>query len=87
MAHYTSAMLLDVGATAVPLQVLSPFMSQADRTAKERAIAAGGDGAWVWQTERAMPSFPAPSAEAGKGAGSIRRLDDQQSGQPEHLLE
>ena len=83
---FANAMLLDVGATALSLQVLSPFMNQADRTAKERAIAACGDEAWVWQTERAMPSFPATSAEAGKGAGSIRRLDDQQSGKPEPLL-
>lgn len=64
---FANALLLDVGPAAMPQHVLSPFMSPADRTAKERAIAAGGEWVWMWRTEDTMPPFPAPAALAGQG--------------------
>lgn len=47
-AGFANAMLLDSGAAAVPLHVVSAFMKPAERLTKERTIANFGLGAWVW---------------------------------------
>jgi hypothetical protein len=36
-------------------------MVAAERAAKERAIAASGETAWVWRAEDAIPPLPAPA--------------------------
>jgi hypothetical protein len=61
-AGFSNALLLDAGPVAVPLHVLSPYMSPAERSTKACAIAATGAAAWVWRTEEAMPALPASSA-------------------------
>lgn len=59
-AGFANALLTDAGPVAVPLHLLSPFMTEADRKMKERGIAAHGSLAWVWSTEQPMPSLPSP---------------------------
>jgi hypothetical protein len=58
VSEFATALLLDAGPVAVPLHLLSPFMSPAERLAKERAISASGAAAWVWRTEDSMPALP-----------------------------
>ncbi len=55
-AGFANALLLDAGPAPVPLHVLSPFMSPAERRAKERAVQAD-PGCWVWDTAEAMPAW------------------------------
>ncbi len=57
-AGFANVLLLDTGAAAVPLHVVSAFMKPNDRLTKERAMANFGAGAWVWVTDDQMPSFP-----------------------------
>jgi hypothetical protein len=67
-AGFAHALLTDAGPVALPLHLLSPFMTEAERMAKERAIAASGARAWVWPTDQPMPSLPAPlMLPAGRG--------------------
>ncbi|MCE4369709.1 DUF1173 family protein [Xanthomonas hortorum] len=65
---FPNALLLDVGGKPVPLHVVSPFLSHAERGAKSRALAAQADeSVWVWESDRPLPPFP--PAEA-RGTGS-----------------
>ena len=57
-AGFANALLLDAGAAAVPLHVVSAFMTPKERLTKERAMANGGSGAWVWTTDDRMPPLP-----------------------------
>jgi hypothetical protein len=59
VSGFANALLLDAGPAAVPLHLLSPFMTPAERLSKERAIAAGSPATWVWRTEDVMPPLPA----------------------------
>lgn len=54
--HFANALLLDAG--AAPLHVISSFMSDQERAAKEKAVARAGGGVWVWRTEQTMPALP-----------------------------
>ena len=58
-AGFANALLIDAGPVAVPMHVLSPFLPERERLAKERAVAANGALAWVWSTEQSMPLLPA----------------------------
>jgi len=58
-AGFANALLTDAGPVVVPPHVLSPFMPERERMAKERAIAANGAQAWMWSTEQSMPLLPA----------------------------
>lgn len=62
-AVFPNALLLDTGARPVPLHVVSAFMDPKERAAKEKAIASGKPGAWVWWTDQPMPAFPAGAPE------------------------
>lgn len=62
-AVFPNALLLDTGARPVPLHVASAFMDPKERAAKEKAIASGKPGAWVWWTDQPMPAFPAGAPE------------------------
>ena len=57
-AAFANAFLLDTGTAAVPLHVVSAFMTPQERLAKEHAIAAIGSGAWMWVTDDRMPALP-----------------------------
>lgn len=57
-AGFANALLLDSGATLVPLHVLSAFMKPEERLTKERAVAKFGAEAWVWATDDRMPALP-----------------------------
>lgn len=60
-ARFPNALLLDVGATPVPLHVSSPFLPAAEQAAKARALAAEvrqGHPPWVWLSGAPMPALP-----------------------------
>jgi hypothetical protein len=61
MAAFANVLLVDAGSTALPLHLISPFMNPLERLAKERSVAALGPAAWVWPTDREMPTLPKPS--------------------------
>lgn len=68
-AAFPNALLLDVGAVPLPLHVVSAFVDPKEQRAKERATAAAGDRAWVWNTADPMPSFP-PTIARGKSTST-----------------
>jgi len=70
-AGFANALLLDAGAVPAPLHVVSAFMSPKERAVKERAIAAGGQGAWVWCTDHPMPSFASAVASRCSTVASL----------------
>jgi hypothetical protein len=56
-AGFANALLLDTGPSPVPLHIVSPFMTERDRTLKETTSGAGS-GAWMWRTGQPMPALP-----------------------------
>lgn len=62
---FPNAVLLDTGDAETPLDILSPFMSETDRSMKTVAIARRRPPGWVWDISRdaELPALPAPSAE------------------------
>ncbi|CAG1019132.1 hypothetical protein BURC_03988 [Burkholderiaceae bacterium] len=65
-AAFPNAVLLDTGDAELPLDIVTPFMSERDRSTKERAIGKRPAG-WVWnmQCEQAPPPLP-ERAEAAR---------------------
>lgn len=61
-AGFANSLLLDTGAVAVPLHVVSAFMKPAERLTKERTITNFGSGAWVRVTDDRMPALPKANA-------------------------
>ena len=61
-AAFPNALLLDTGPKPTPLHVVSACMEPKDRTAKEKALKALGDSAWVWDAGKSMPPLPDASA-------------------------
>jgi len=57
-AVFPNVLLLDTEAPPTPLHVVSAFMSEKERTTKDKAINASGKGTWFWRTEQAMPNLP-----------------------------
>ena len=57
-ASFPNVLLLDTGAKPTPLHVVSASLDPRDRAAKEKALKAPGDTAWVWNTDRKMPPLP-----------------------------
>lgn len=57
-AVFPNVLLLDTGSRPTPLHVASPFMSEKERAAKDRAAKDSGDATWLWRTEFAMPPLP-----------------------------
>ena len=60
-ATFPNVLLLDTGAYATPLHVLSALMDRNDRTAKEKVLKAQSGTAWVWHTDEPMPQLPEAS--------------------------
>ena len=60
--EFANFRLLDVGLRPVTLDILSPFLSFAERTAKVEAIAARESKGWVWDTAQCAlaPDLPRP---------------------------
>ena len=58
-ASFPNVLLLDTGAKPTPLHVVSASLDPRDRAAKENALKAPGDTAWVWNTYKKMPPLPA----------------------------
>lgn len=56
-ASFPNVLLLDAGPTPIPLHVISAFMENKERAAKEKAISMGNEASWVWRTDQAMPAF------------------------------
>lgn len=57
VAGFPNALLVDAGPVPVELHMLSPFLNAKERAAKEKAIVRGGKMAWVWSTDKPMPSL------------------------------
>jgi len=57
-ASFPNVLLLDTGAKATPLHVVSAALDAHDHAAKEKALKALGDTAWVWDTGKPMPPLP-----------------------------
>ena len=57
-ASFPNVLLLDTGAKPTPLHVVSASLDPRDRAAKENALKAPGDTAWVWNTDTKMPRLP-----------------------------
>jgi hypothetical protein len=57
-AAFPNALLLDMGAEAVPLHVVSVHLEPNERAAKENALRKGVANPWVWHTSEAMPALP-----------------------------
>lgn len=55
---FPNALLLDVGATPIPLHVTSAFMNPKEQVIKASALKNCGPEAWVWHTGEPMPMFP-----------------------------
>ena len=71
-APIPNVLLLDAGRQPVAMHVLSPFMRQAERHAKEVAVASSAGPVWTWETGTPLPSLPAIDW-ALPGAGGARR--------------
>jgi len=66
---FPNALLLDAGATPVPLHVSSPFLPFVEQKAKARALAAElrqGNTPWVWSSTDPMPAFPPPQVRGAR---------------------
>ena len=58
VASFPNVLLLDTGAKPTPLHVVSASLAAGDRAAKEKALEALGNTAWVWDTGKPMPPLP-----------------------------
>lgn len=60
-AAFPNAVLLDTGDTETPLDILTPFMSDRERSTKQRALSKRSPVGWVWNLESQpeMPPLPA----------------------------
>jgi hypothetical protein len=60
--------------------VVSAFLDPKEQSAKERAVLAAGDGAWVWRTDQALPALPpragARTSIAGADAARGQRVPE-----------
>jgi hypothetical protein len=58
-AAFPNALLLDCGATPVPLHLISEFMSPKDRSLKEKVIQTDSKSmVWTWHTAHPLPPLP-----------------------------
>ena len=62
---FANALLLDAGTEAVPLHLVSAYLDERARAAKQRAIARSARPPWVWQTDQPLPDFPSAGRSPG----------------------
>ena len=80
--NFPNFQLLDAGERPVALDILSPFLSDQERAAKARAIAARNPKGWAWDTAQDVfiPDLPPP---AGSRPGTARTATgDEPSSKP-----
>jgi hypothetical protein len=70
---FPNALLLDVGPSPVALHYTSAFMTPKERAARERALAAAGEGAWVWVGGEPMPELPPALPSPGTKSPAARQ--------------
>lgn len=58
-ASFPNVLLLDAGASPVPLHVVSAYLDPKEQAAKALALKSGGDTQWIWRTDESMPELPA----------------------------
>lgn len=58
-ASFPNALLLDAGASPVPLHVVSAYLDPKEQAAKALALKSGDDTQWIWRTNESMPELPA----------------------------
>ncbi len=78
--RFPNFLLLDAGERPVALDILSPFLTDQDRAAKARAIAARSPNGWAWDTaqEALVPDLP-PQAAAPPGTRRTASGDESGS--------
>lgn len=64
-APFPNVLLLDTGASPTRMHVISSFMDARERGAKEKAVAAERENAWIWYTDKKMPELPLAVPAAG----------------------
>ncbi|MDP3323419.1 DUF1173 family protein [Hydrogenophaga sp.] len=57
-ASFPNALLLDAGASPVPLHVVSAYLDPKEQSAKALALKSGDDTQWIWRTSESMPELP-----------------------------
>lgn len=57
-ALFANALLLDVGPVPVAMHLIGDFLSEEDRTVKERLLQATTAPSWAWSMEQSQPSLP-----------------------------
>jgi hypothetical protein len=79
-ACFPNALLLDTEGGPFPLHVVSAFLDPKEQSAKEKAVQAAGDDAWVWRTDQALPALPpragSRTALAGSDAARAQRVSE-----------
>jgi hypothetical protein len=68
-AAFPNVLLLDGGDEPVALHVTSNFMTELERSTKDKLLKSAENGQWVWNTGDAMPHFP---KAAWPAAASVR---------------
>lgn len=58
MAAFSTVPLLDTGDNPMPLNVISRFMTENERSTRSRSIITAGAQGWVWVTGDPMPELP-----------------------------
>ena len=86
-AGFPNVLLLDAGARPVPMHAVSPFAQVKDRAIKDRAIKdlasrSGGQGPWVWETDKPLPALP-PKAAHRIHAGPATRAATEAASMPD----
>lgn len=69
-AAFPNAVLLDTGDAETPLDIVTPFMTDADRAMKQRATAKRSAAAWIWNMQTQQEPPPLPQAAFGLPAAS-----------------
>lgn len=57
-ASFPNAILLDAGASPVPLHVVSAYLDPKEQAAKALALKSCDDTQWIWRTSESMPELP-----------------------------
>jgi hypothetical protein len=70
-SEFSNFELLDAGSRPIHLDILSPFLSAAEREAKIRAISARQPWGWVWDTAQSV-DIPELPRKGNGGAGETR---------------
>jgi len=76
-AAFPNAVLLDTGDAEMPLDIVTPFMSDRDRATKQHAVGKRGSTAWLWNMDSGGEAPPLPPP-----ASSPRPMNARSEGPP-----